>query len=374
MTERVPAEVFPPGDFLREELEERGWTQRDLAQILDRPLRTVNEVVTGKRGITPDTARGLAAALGTSAELWMNLETAYQLHRSAKPDETIAQRARLFAKAPVIAMIQRGWIEPSDNTTVLEKRLCDFFSVTSMDEPLGFPAAARTPSARTSGFTPEQAAWLARATRMAKVLQARTYDPARFTELIEQIRLLLLNPEDTRRAPRVLAEFGIRLVIVKGLPHSKIEGACFWLDEDTPAIALSMRHPRIDYFWYTLMHELGHVRSGDGQALDDDWPPSSQEMKRWPERELRANDFAEDALVPAAEMADFIDRTGPLYSKHRIRNFAQRMNVHPGIVVGQLQFKEEIPWKHNREMLVSVRDYVTDAALTDGWNGAMASN
>jgi HTH-type transcriptional regulator / antitoxin HigA len=87
MRQRIPAEVFPPGDFLREELEARGWTQSDLAQRMGRPLRSINEVVNGKKAITAETAIGLGDALGTSAEYWMNLESVYRLH--------LARRRRL---------------------------------------------------------------------------------------------------------------------------------------------------------------------------------------------------------------------------------------------------------------------------------------
>ncbi len=89
MSTRVPAEVFALGEFIREELEARGWTQGDLAQIMDRPLRLINELVAGKKQITPETARGLSAAFGDGDPLyWMNLDAAYGLRRP-EPDEDI---------------------------------------------------------------------------------------------------------------------------------------------------------------------------------------------------------------------------------------------------------------------------------------------
>jgi addiction module HigA family antidote len=80
MAEHTPAEVFPPAEYIRDELEARGWTQVDLAFILGRPLQTVNEIVAGRQAITPETARGLAEAFGTSALVWMNLESAYRVN------------------------------------------------------------------------------------------------------------------------------------------------------------------------------------------------------------------------------------------------------------------------------------------------------
>lgn len=89
MTSRPVAEVFPPGDFVREELEARGWSQTHLAEIIGRPIQTVNMIINGKKAITAETALQLAKALGTSAELWMNLEATYRLARAraAEPDQ-----------------------------------------------------------------------------------------------------------------------------------------------------------------------------------------------------------------------------------------------------------------------------------------------
>lgn len=91
---RRPAEVFPPGEFIREELEARGWTQGRLAEILGRPLQAVNAIINGKKEITARTAVELAAAFGTSPEFWLNLESAYRLSLAEPADPSIAARAR----------------------------------------------------------------------------------------------------------------------------------------------------------------------------------------------------------------------------------------------------------------------------------------
>lgn len=92
-------EVFPPGDFLREELEARGWTHGDLARVLGRPVQAINGIINARRAITPQTAVELAAAFGTPAELWLNLETTWQLSRIEKVDPQIARRAKQASAA-----------------------------------------------------------------------------------------------------------------------------------------------------------------------------------------------------------------------------------------------------------------------------------
>jgi HTH-type transcriptional regulator/antitoxin HigA len=138
-------------------------------------------------------------------------------------------------------------------------------------------------------------------------------------------------------------------------------------------VAISMRFDRIDAFWFTLLHELGHVKAGDGKK--DDPPPvdidlvgdAAQHSDAKDSRERTADYFASEFLVPKEELNDFIARTRPLYSKKKIVGFAHRIGVHPGIVVGRLQFQKEINFSHNREMLEKVRDILVQSSLADGW-------
>ena len=77
----TPAEVFPPGGYLRDELDERGWTVAEFARMIDRPSQAVSEILNGKKLVTAETARSIAEALGTTSDLWLNLQSAYRFRR-----------------------------------------------------------------------------------------------------------------------------------------------------------------------------------------------------------------------------------------------------------------------------------------------------
>ena len=94
-----PAEAFPPGEFLRDELKARGWTQSQFATIIGRPLQVVSEIINGRKRITEGTALQIAAALGTSARVWLNLENNYRLWKAKDPDPAIIRRAKRASAA-----------------------------------------------------------------------------------------------------------------------------------------------------------------------------------------------------------------------------------------------------------------------------------
>ncbi|MBO3459096.1 HigA family addiction module antitoxin [Aetokthonos hydrillicola Thurmond2011] len=83
----APARVPTPGKILNRELEARAWTQKDLAQIMSRPVQAINGIIRGSEQITPETAIELSQALGTSAEFWRNLEAKYRLHVARKENK-----------------------------------------------------------------------------------------------------------------------------------------------------------------------------------------------------------------------------------------------------------------------------------------------
>jgi len=373
MNELRPAEAFPPGVYIKKELEARGWTQADLADVLGRPVQTVCDIINGKHGVTPDTATGLAAAFGTSAQVWMNLQTSFDLWRAStgRSADDISRRARLYELAPVGQMVKRGWIEGSDSIDVLEQRVRDFFAISRLEEePTPLKYAARESSGHQAK-EPSAAVrtWLFRAKRLALAVSVKPFRKNSLGKVFEALSGIRHSSDELRQVPRILAEGGIRLIIIEPLPRMKVDGGCFWSNDESPVIVLSLRYDRIDWFWHTLMHELVHIERRDGEQWDDfseDAPPQAR-----PDVERATDERAADCLVATKDLDDFIARTRPLYSKEKIRRFAMKLGVHPGIVVGQLQHRREIAWSHDREMLVKIRDILIDSALTDGWGHAL---
>lgn len=365
MNARTPAEVFPPGEFLREELEARGWSQQELADILNRPPRLISELISGKRAITPETARGLSEAFGTSGEYWLNLESQYQLSKVKVVNDHVTRKAHLYSKFPVREMLRRGWVRASENLDVLEQRFCEFFAIASLsDEPSLIHAAKKTHV--DADATPLQLAWLFRVKTMAQQQQLAPFSQEKLLAAIEKLKVLVSAPEETRHVPRILAEAGVRLVFVEPMAGSKIDGACFWLDGDKPVIGMTLRFDRIDNFWFVLRHEIEHVLRGDGKdkaILDTDAGEAGEDL---PEREILANTAAAEFCVPQNQLEDFCLRVGPFYSEQRVVLFAQRIGVHSGLVVGQLQRKLE---RHDflRKHQVKVRSCVLPSADVDGW-------
>lgn len=366
MSQRI-AEAFLPGDFIREEMTARLWSQRDLAHILNLEPSALNKLLAGKKKVSARIAEKLANAFGTSPELWMNYQTTFDLRHQDHRDETVARRAHLYSKAPVREMIKRGWIGGSDSIEVLEKRVADFLGVRGVaasDEP-PFLHAARA----SIDFTAQQRAWLCRAKQLAETLTVDRFSQDRLRACIDGLKGLMREPEDIRQVPCVFGEAGIRFVVVEPLPNARIDGACFWLSGFAPVIAMSLRYDRIDSFWHTLLHELGHIRYEHALSIDDLDNPTNES-----DEEKKADGLAEAAAVDQRELVGFIARVGPIYSVAQVRGFAAELSVHPGVVIGQLHRRGELECSQGRVFLVPVRAHLVSAALTDGWGALLPSD
>ncbi|MHB1536561.1 MAG: HigA family addiction module antitoxin [Acidimicrobiales bacterium] len=147
----TPAEAFPPGEYLRDELAERGWAEREFAEIIGRAVQVVSEILNVKKDITPETAIAIGAALGTSAELWMNMQAAFRLQQvrsSATPTiRPVERRAMLRSLVPVRELQRRGWLPATSDLDELEGAICDLLRLDDITQTPQLAVAAGAPTA-----------------------------------------------------------------------------------------------------------------------------------------------------------------------------------------------------------------------------------
>jgi HTH-type transcriptional regulator / antitoxin HigA len=365
------ADVPHPGDFIAEELEARGWLQRDLAYILGVPEQAVNMIVSGKRGISPDMAKALGDAFDVNPEFFTNLQNAFEMSRARAPDPAIAKRALFQGAYPVREMIKRGWLaDTGADVSLLEAQLMRFFRKNDLNE---IPYLAHAAKKKVYGKTSApQLAWLFRVRQIASEMVVPAYSEAKLRDAVRDVLpRYLIDPEEARHVPRVLSECGVRYVIVETLPKALIDGVCFWLDESSPVIGMTTRFDRNDNYWFVLRHEIEHVLNRDGQGkaeedveIDVDLKPETS--SDLPPEERKANLAAADFCAPTADVESFMMRKAPFISERDVVGFARRVGRHPGIVVGQLQYRLERP-EYLTRLKAKIRDFVIPAAVVDGW-------
>ncbi|MGB9152524.1 MAG: HigA family addiction module antitoxin, partial [Alphaproteobacteria bacterium] len=362
-------DVPHPGEFIRDEIEAREWSQRDLAYILGTPEQAVNMIISGKRGISPEMAKALGDAFDVSAEYFANLQKAYEMSNARAPDPGVARRAHLQNIYPIREMIRRGWLADTE-IGLLEAQVMRFFCANDLsDVPCLAHAAKKADYTETTAV---QLAWLYRVRQIAAEMVTPTYSEKKLRDLVENFPSYMVDPEEIRHVPKVLYECGIRFAIVETLPKANIDGACFWLDNQSPVVGMTVRHDRIDNFWFVLRHELEHVlcRHGVGalsanQVDVDIQAENDANTIDLPNEEKLANTAAAEFCLPQNELESFYIRKYPFISERDMLGFSRRVQRHPGIVVGQLQHKmQRFDWLSRYK--IKIRAFLLGSATVDG--------
>lgn len=363
-----------PGQLIQHLLNERAWTQRILSIVLDADETGINKIIAGKRPVDAKMALALSELFNVEPERFLELQQAYDLAQArflSQPDPARENRAHLFGSLPITEMIKRGWLDVEDvkNVPKVETALAKFFGVSSPQEIEILPHAAKKTNV-ADDVTPAQLAWLYRVKQMASEMLVSKYSTATVKTAVEKMRPLLASSEGVRKVPRILAECGIRYVIVESLPGVKIDGVCLWLDSNSPVIGMSLRYDRIDNFWFVLRHELEHVLNNHGREavmmdaeLEGDRAGVGDNI---PEEERIANQAGAEFCVPKKSLESFVARKAPFFAERDIIGFARTLQIHPGLVAGQLQRRID-RYDRFRNHLVKIRSIVAPNAMVDGW-------
>ena len=130
-----PFKVFGPGHFIQRQMDVRGWTQTDLAEVLGLSLKTVNQLIQNKQPVTFETAQLLQEAFGISAQAWMNHEIAYRtfVEGESEKQKAVKVKSPIYECMPIAEMCKKGWLKKTKDTSELECQVKSFWKQEKLD-------------------------------------------------------------------------------------------------------------------------------------------------------------------------------------------------------------------------------------------------
>lgn len=349
-----PDYAVPPGETLRETLKSIEMSQADLARRADLSTKHVNQIIQGEAAITPETALALERVTRVPARIWNSLEANFQAQRIR-----ITQRHRLdpgdlawLKQFPAGELVRRHAIDGSNDAHLLFDQVLGFFGVANRN---AWEKLWRSPEAafrQSPAFQADEfavATWLRLGELEAAQLRTDPFDRAAFRVALDEARGLMTGAPDEFFPAMVdlCAQAGVAIVLVPEVKGARASGASRWTSPTKAIIQLSMRYRWEDHFWFSFFHEGGHLYLHGKRRAFVDLPAGPDERGASDgELEAEANQFAQDILIPpveAALLSDFESRTD-------IIEFAQRLRIPPGVVVGRMQREGYLPWHVNNDL------------------------
>ena len=319
----------PPGATIKEQLKDRGMSQKEFAARMDMSEKHISKLINGEVQLTPEVAVRLEMVLGVPAKFWNNLEGIYREKLiKAEAENAMDKDEEIAKKLPYNEMAKYGWVP---ETRVLKEKvvhLRKYFELVELSllENIQITRIACRRLAVTEKSDLALLAWAQEARIKAREIETAPINVKGLMNSIPKIRLMTVMKakEFSPKLKSMLAECGIALVFLPHLQGSFLQGASF-IDGNKIVVGLTTRGKDADKFWFSLFHELAHIILGhigqmNGISEDD---------------EQAANSWSGDTLIPGNDFSEFVDRKS--FSASSIRAFAEKQGIAPGIVVGRLQ-------------------------------------
>ncbi|MFZ3109959.1 MAG: helix-turn-helix domain-containing protein [Rectinemataceae bacterium] len=340
----LPDWVSPPGDTILDALEEKGWTQAELAERTGYTRKHINQLTQGKAPINEETALKLERVLGSSAGFWLNREAQYRELLARRSElEDLKSSVPWLSELPLADMVMFGWIQKHGNRALQVAECLRYFGVANVKawrEKYQALVLAYRASEKVVKEHGAVVAWLRWGERQSETLVCQPYDKSILGNNFDAMRQLTLEADSQVFLPvltRLCAASGVALAVAPAPKGCPVSGLTRWLQPDKALVMFSLRYKTNDQFWFTFFHELAHLLLHGKRMLFLEGLPDGLPNQA----EIEANQWAGTFLIPkASEMK--LAMLGQ--DEAAIRRFAQELGIAPGIVVGRLQKEGLLPW------------------------------
>lgn len=304
-----------PLEAIRFRMEQSGLKPRDLEPYIGSRAR-VSEVLSGKRQLSIDMIRALHQHLGIPAACLI------------APVQSAAPAVSASPSMPAVKKLREiGAMKLRESFPAFVERAFGGAGATAL--------LRKTRTERTNAKTDQAAlaAWCAAVMLRADEIAIRNVKKLENkAAAARQLAKLSTRPKGPLEARKELARMGIILIKMDHLPGTYLDGAAMCRSDGIPIIALTLRHDRVDNFWFTLLHEFchatKHLQEGRSLIIDD------LDLKSSDELENEADSFAQEALIPSHIWQSAVSAKLRIKDVKRV---AEQAGVHPAIVAGRWQ-------------------------------------
>lgn len=337
----TPFEATHPGILIKDELEVRDdIKQKDLAELLGVKPSFLNEIIKGKRPITADLAILLEKILEIPADYWMKFQSQYEID-CARIKEKNINKIKLIELwniikeyVPVHYFKKQGYL--TENLEENINKIKAIYAITTIDGLVNIFATKKfafyKKSEKLKIDNKNMIAWNSLAEYEARNQFINTFNFDNIDSLTQSLNDIFFENDNTLfKVKKILNQYGVKFLTIEKLEKNPVDGYSFW-SENNPAIAVTLRHSRIDNFAFTIMHEIGHIalhlKNNKEQKFLD---LTNQEVNHY---ETEANDFAQKKLISEKCWDDIIQNYIPL-DDNEIEKISKKYNIHPAIILGR---------------------------------------
>ena len=338
--------AFHPGYYVAEIIEDMDISQNEFATRLGTTAKTISKLVNGQTPITDNLANKLSSMLGTSIDLWLNLQKEYDEKVVA-----IEKEKELDAQVNVVDLIDYKYFEKvvrlphTTNKHEMITNLCQCLKVSDL-RILTYPDFLVNYRTGVSNVQitniVNSRAWLQVAINYSKNINTEPFNAEKLKSFLPEIRGMTIQNPDIflPRLKEIFSACGVAFVLLPHLKNSGVNGAVKWINNNRVVLAMNNRGLDADKFWFSLFHEIKHILQQKTKTTFVSCNKAEMlEMNISLEKE--ADLFARNYLIPPSAYKKF--SPSKYTSDAEIVKFAHSIGIHPGIVAGRLQNDRIIP-------------------------------
>ncbi len=339
---KIIKKAFHPGCYLKEYLEELEMTQDEFAKRLGISGKQISLILSEDANITVDIAYKLSKMMGTSAQLWLDLQAKYDTYlMEVQASMLYDEEKKIYKMIDKKFLKQLKIIDENDDTFSAIEKLRTSIPVSSLLLLIQNDIYSFCRTSVAKELTVENVVcknlWISLALQIAKKQETYSFNEKKILENIEEFRKMTLLPPDVffPKMKEILGSCGVSLVLLPALKNANINGVVKWINNEKVMMALNTRCAYSDKFWFSFFHELKHVlqKTKRKMTIGEDSVNYLAEERL----ELEADLFAREILIPSVKLNQLTS-----FTENSVIEFAKEINIHPGIVVGRLQKERKI--------------------------------